>query len=255
MGYPLLGTRETWVVPTVFLATVLPSHAPRQTSGIRSSQTLPRWLPPATDSQIGKNRPGPDLDERPLHSVCHRTDTSIGQIRLFPSVVAVHLLTAPWWPEALNASGFRRACPMAISHNARSLIDFPEFAQAVRCGVPGTFESVGQGSLVTEHLREVSPLSRWGNVVRGRTHPRSDPLQSVVRFLPHPFPAVPLASFAGSLPSRGDSGVTSFTFSIDPRVRSCLSAGGATSTTGEFGAPVPDHVPFGSSLTASLACS
>src|SRR5208337_1408349 len=116
-------------------------------------------------------------------------------------------------------------------------------------------ESVSQGSLVTEHLREVSPLSRWGNVVRGRTHPLSDPLQSGIRFLPHPFPAVPLASFAGSLPSRGDSGVTSFTFSIDPRVRSCLSAGGATSTTGEFGAPVPDHVPFGSSLTASLACS
>src|SRR5271166_946747 len=59
-----------------------------------------------------------------------------------------------------------------------------------------------------------------------------------------PSPAVSLASFAGSLPSQGDSGVTSFTFSIDPGVRSCLSAGGATSTTGELGAPAPDHVPF-----------
>ena len=50
-------------------------------------------------------------------------------------------------------------------------------------------------------------------------------------------PAVPLTSFAGSLPSRGDSGVTSFTFSIDPGVRSCLLAGGAPSAAGEIGAP------------------
>ena len=28
-------------------------------------------------------------------------------------------------------------------------------------------------------------------------------------------------------------------------VRSCLSTGGASSATGEFSAPVPDHVPFG----------
>ena len=58
MGYPLLGTRETWVVPTVPLATVFPSHAPRSTlppplstphavtSGVRSCKTLPRWLLP-----------------------------------------------------------------------------------------------------------------------------------------------------------------------------------------------------------------
>ena len=40
--------------------------------------------------------------------------------------------------EPLNASGSRRACRMAISRNACSLPDFPEFAQAVRYGVPGT---------------------------------------------------------------------------------------------------------------------
>ncbi len=54
--------------------------------------------------------------------------------------------------------------------------------------------------------------------------------------------------------SRGDNGVTSFTFAIDPGFRSCLSAGGAPSATGELQAPVPDHVPFGPSLTASWAC-
>src|SRR5262245_50740787 len=36
-------------------------------------------------------------------------------------------------------------------------------------------------------------------------------------------------------------------------VRSCLSAGGTSSATGESAAPGPDHIPFGSSLTASWA--
>src|SRR5271157_5881223 len=67
-------------------------------------------------------------------------------------------------------------------------------------------ESVGQGSLVTEHLREVSPLSRWGNVVRGRTHPRSDRLPSGVGLFPHPSSAVSSAFFAVRLPLRGDNG-------------------------------------------------
>ena len=43
-------------------------------------------------------------------------------------LAAVHLLIILSWPEALNASGSRRACPMAIRRNARSLLDFPEFA-------------------------------------------------------------------------------------------------------------------------------
>ena len=36
-------------------------------------------------------------------------------------------------------------------------------------------------------------------------------------------------------------------------VRSCLSAGGASSATGDIATPVPGHVPFGPSLTASWA--
>ena len=111
--------------------------------------------------------------------------------------------------------------------------------------------SVGRGSLVTEDPREVSPLSRRGDVVRGRTHPLSDPLQVGLRFLPHPSSAAPSAILAESLPLRGGNGVTSFTSSINPGVRSCFSAGGAPSATGEYRAPGPDHVPFGSSLTAS----
>ena len=40
--------------------------------------------------------------------------------------------------QRLDASGSRRTCRMAISRNAGSLPDFPEFAQAVTYGVPGT---------------------------------------------------------------------------------------------------------------------
>src|SRR6185312_13826560 len=76
--------------------------------------------------------------------------------------------------------------------------------------------SVGRGSLVTEDPREVSPLSRRGDVVRGRTHPLSDPLQVGLGFLPHPFLAASSAPFAGRLPSRGGDGVTSFISSITP---------------------------------------
>src|SRR6516225_5306579 len=76
--------------------------------------------------------------------------------------------------------------------------------------------SVGRGSLVTEDPREVSPLSRRGDVVRGRTHPLSDPLQVGLGFLPHPFPAASSAPLAGRLPSRGGDGVTSFISSITP---------------------------------------
>src|SRR5205823_11338989 len=77
-------------------------------------------------------------------------------------------------------------------------------------------QSVGQGSLVTEHLREVSPLSRRGDVVRGRIHPLSDPLQTGIRLLPHPSSAASSAFFAVRLPSRGGNGVTLFIFSIAP---------------------------------------
>src|SRR5580692_5256993 len=77
-------------------------------------------------------------------------------------------------------------------------------------------ELVGQGSLVTEHLREVSPLSRREDIVRGWIHSLSARLPSGIGLLPHPSSAVSSTSFAVRLPSRGDNGVTSFTLSIIP---------------------------------------
>src|SRR4051794_3509950 len=114
--------------------------------------------------------------------------------------------------------------------------------------------SVGQGSLVTEHAREVSPLSRRGNVVRGRIHPRSHPLQNGFRFLPHPFPAASSASFAVSLPSWGGNGVNSFIFWITRGLgRACRPV--VHHPRREIGElPYLTTYRFGSSLTASLAC-
>src|SRR5208282_3712385 len=67
-------------------------------------------------------------------------------------------------------------------------------------------------------------------------------------------PRALLTKRSKALPNpRSVPGVSLFIVSIAPGVGSCLSAGGAPSATGEFGAPVPDHLPFGSSLTASLA--
>ena len=53
------------------LATISPPSATPAGSG--RAWTLPRWLMPDTDRGISKDRTGPDLDKRPLYSVCHRT--------------------------------------------------------------------------------------------------------------------------------------------------------------------------------------
>jgi len=96
-------------------------------------------------------------------------------------LAAAHPLTVLSWPETLHASGSRRACLMHISRNACSLValpDFPEFAQAVRYGVPGTQDATAQASvlfrvfaaryergsiLVTSNL----PFSEWSQIFQG----------------------------------------------------------------------------------------
>src|ERR1700730_278327 len=61
-------------------------------------------------------------------------------------------------------------------------------------------ESVGQGSLVTEDLREVGALS-GGVMVPGGT-PLSDPLPAGICLFPHPVPAVSWARLAVRCPRR-----------------------------------------------------
>jgi hypothetical protein len=105
-------------------------------------------------------------------------------------------------------------------------------------------ESVGQGSLVTEHPRDVSPLSRRGDLVRGRTHPLSGRLPTGVGFFPHPTAAASSAFFAVRLPVRGDNGVTSFIFGITRELGRACRPVVHHPRRGIFEPPVPDHIPF-----------
>ncbi len=125
MSLPLLGQR--WRASLAHNvrqrppALVHPPHAPRSTprpAGLGRAPTLPCWLPPDTNHRIGKDRPGPDRDERAL-SFSMTPDRGIlpeKSIR-FTSIAAV----GPWImlsrQEALNASGSTPACRMAISRN------------------------------------------------------------------------------------------------------------------------------------------
>src|SRR5271157_3057604 len=89
-GHPVSGTRETWLAPHVHLATILPPHAPRATphtppAGSGRARTPPRLLPD-TDSRIGKDQTGPDLDKRPLYmQYVTESGDSCGQNQLFSS--------------------------------------------------------------------------------------------------------------------------------------------------------------------------
>jgi hypothetical protein len=80
---------------------------------------------------------------------------------------------------------------------------------------------------VTEHLREVSPLSRRRNVVRGRTHPLSDRLPNGIGLLPHPLPAVPSATPCGGPTPEGGRRAYHVPRMNHGWFRLCLSAGGS----------------------------
>jgi len=96
------------------------------------------------------------------------------------------------------------------------------------------------------------PAFAWGNVVV--TQPLSRPLQASLRLLQHPLPAALSACLATCFPRGRNTGLPR-SVCVPGWVRSRLFAGGSTSATGDQEAPAPDHVPFGSSLSAPLACS
>src|SRR5262249_25957498 len=131
-------------------------------------------------------------------------------------------------------------------------------------------ESVGRGSLVTEDLREVSPLSRQGDVVPyrqigrqlllGRLISVGDPpsIRSITgrHWLPPSSLPRCLISLLCSRPSLAGRQRGYFVHLFDHSgVRSCLSAGGTSSATGEFAAPGPDHIPFWSKPNSILGLS
>src|SRR5262249_40357359 len=91
------------------------------------------------------------------------------------------------------------------------------------------------GSLVTKDQREVGALS--GGVLSPWAQPLSASLPGGLRFLPPPLPAAPPVGLAASSPHVREATGLPRSVAVAAWVRSCLSAGGATSAYGEFGAP------------------
>ena len=96
---------------------------------------------------------------------------------------------------------------------------------------------------------------------RPKGQPLSGPLQTGVRLLPPPLPAVPSARLATGVPARpgrpcGRTTGLPRSVAVTVWVRSRLSAGGASTAPEEFGASGPDHVPFWSKRFSilRLAC-
>jgi hypothetical protein len=90
----------------------------------------------------------------------------------------------------------------------------------------------------------------WGAVAHAQ--PLSAPLQSGVRFFPPLLPAAASRSLARPLPTGTATGLPR-SAGVPRWVRPRLFAGGSTAASGKFGVPEPGHVPFGPSLSASLA--
>ena len=101
------------------------------------------------------------------------------------------------------------------------------------------------------HQREVGPVSR-GVLLQ----PLSGPLQVGLASSLAPLPAALSGCLTTSLAVRRQqsNGLTTFRRGNFRWFRLHLFAGGASSASEEFGASEPDHVPFGPSLSASLAC-
>src|SRR5208282_997894 len=101
-GYRLLTTIHPPHAPR------LPPPAPRRPPGPAGSdraQILPRWLLPATDHRIGKDRTGPDLDERPLYFSMRQARRFLRTKSTYSSpLVAAQPLTIPSWQEGLDAT-------------------------------------------------------------------------------------------------------------------------------------------------------
>jgi len=102
-----------------------------------------------------------------------------------------------------------------------------------------------------KHRMEVSPLSREMMLLMRNPYPSHYRMAFAFSIFLYP-PACRLA-LRLTFP-KGDWWAYHVPYVYHGRVRSRLSAGGATSAAGELEAPTLGHLPFGSSLSASLAC-
>jgi len=118
-----------------------------------------------------------------------------------------------------------------------------------------TFSTDSSVVLVPRHRREVCPLARRVMLPTLRAQPVSTPLQGGLRFFPPLYPHCHrLALRPPSLTWRSNTGLprsarlTRMGEVLSIRRKRCMSM------TGDGRTSVPATVPFGSSLSASLAC-
>ena len=123
-GFVLALFYHRWLPPFGFtghhpFASRFTLHASHPTSGDRSCADPPRWLLPATDSQIGKGRTGSDLDERPVYiEYVTKPGDSYGKINPFPPLASAQPL------HSLVAGGTQRQSLQAClpdDHTAQCL--------------------------------------------------------------------------------------------------------------------------------------
>jgi hypothetical protein len=93
----------------------------------------------------------------------------------------------------------------------------------------------------------------WDDIVLLRLNPYPPHYREAFAFSPLLYPLPHRGHLAVPLPRGMASGLPR-SVCIPVRVRSHLFAGGATSASDETTAPVPDHSPVGSSVSAPFAC-
>ena len=134
---PTINTTSNWLRFGAFLSPPVPSPrihwplcfrpTPHQHGQVVHGPSPAGYclLPTA---ELAKSERGPiSTSGPPSISVCHRNRGFLGQKSTYSSPLAA---ARPWttssWPEALNASGSRRACQIAIRLNACSLLALPD---------------------------------------------------------------------------------------------------------------------------------
>ena len=121
---------------------------------------------------------------------------------------------------------------------------------AVICSVSQASCSDG---LVRRDPREVSPLSR--RVILSKDSTPIRPITGRRSLSPSSSTRRPIGNrLAAGLPRGEDDGLTTFHGWITDGLGSACSPVARTATAGEGESPAPGHVPFGSSLSAPLAC-
>src|SRR5262245_9436603 len=98
-----------------------------------------------------------------------------------------------------------------------------------------------------------SPATEVCSLARGMMlQPLSTRLPHGLRFFLRPVPAGASQSLTWLLPRWGTPTGLPRSACLPAWGRSRLSADGAPSATGEFGAPAPAHIPFGPSVSSTL---